>query len=379
MSKFPQPDQSQISSYVADRGAAKYFHGRKQILGNFLNLVNESTEKRTGSTFLVQGAPGAGKTALLDQCVKLAKGKQWHVANIKTGALWDKGKMLRSLGYGKMAGIGSVSLSMLEAFTAEVSMNKPKRSTTSLNVVEKRKRKPLLLILDEAQRLSTASDLSKNQFDEAGDLLQAIHNGELNKPVILLVAGLGTTSGAFRSLGISRFKGGCFVELGALGNKSERAVIQDWIVKEGGAEGESTSWVDAIAEKTHGWPQHITAFAEAAAKQIQKDSGAMTLRGLEAVLRLGLKRREEYYKQRAQEITRKERCSLARLIKNVSISDGLDQEDIEITLSSEYGQDKAKQLFDRLLERGILHSHDGTYTIPIPSMREWLVSNYPPD
>ncbi|MCY4159020.1 MAG: ATP-binding protein [Bacteroidetes bacterium] len=368
-----------ISRIISDRGPAAYFHGRTQILHDFEDLLGRTKKGVNGTTFLIQGAPGVGKTALLDQCGKLACGKGWHVAKIKTDALWDKGKMLRSLGFGEMAGIDSVSLSLLEAFKAEVSLSKPARSTTNLNVDEKRKRKPLLLVLDEAQRLSKATALSKTQFDEVGDLLEAIHNGELNKPVILLVAGLGTTSKAFRSLGISRFRGGCFVELGALDKGAERAVIQDWLVKEGEAKGNPAEWIDAIAQKTHGWPQHITAYAETAVKQIQKDKGKMTPAGLIVVYKLGEEGREAYYKQRAEDISRKERCSLARLMKNVATQDGLDQEDIEAALSQEYGPDKAQDLFNRALDRGILHSQDGIYTIPIPSMRNWLKEKYAPE
>ena len=370
-------DISHIPDYVADRGPAKYFHGRERILSSFETLVEESINMQGGSTFLIQGAPGAGKTALLDQCEKLASSNGWHVAKIKTGALWDKGKMLRALGFGKLAGIDNVSLSLLEAFTAEVTLSNPARSTTSLNVVEKRKRKPLLLVLDEAQRLSNANELSNSQFDEAGDLLEAIHNGELNKPVILLAAGLGQTEEAFSSLGVSRFKGGCFVELGALDKEPERAVIHDWIVKEGGAIGNPDEWIDQIAQKTHGWPQHMIAYGDAAAKQIQNDLGEMTFEGLEIVYQVGENRREAYYKQRAKGISRKERSSLARLFKNTTTRDGLDKENIEEFLSRKFDDpDKAKSLFKKAVERGILHSQDEVYNIPIPSMRTWLISNY---
>ncbi|MCY4158842.1 MAG: hypothetical protein OXE92_05680, partial [Bacteroidetes bacterium] len=33
-------------------------------------------------------------------------------------------------------------------------------------------------------------------------------------------------------------------------------------------------------------------------------------------------------------------------------------------------------LFTKAVERGILHSQDEVYSIPIPSMRTWLISNY---
>ena len=105
----------------------------------------------------------------------------------------------------------------------------------------------------------------------------------------------------------------------------------------------------------------------------------MTPSGLETVSRVGMERREEYYKQRAITISRKERCSLARLIKNVSPGNELDREDIVIALSQEYDPDEAKNLFNKAVERGILHSQDGIYTIPIPSLRNWLVSEYAPE
>lgn len=42
-----------------DRGPAKYFHGRKQILHDFNELVELATQADSGTTFLIQGAPGA--------------------------------------------------------------------------------------------------------------------------------------------------------------------------------------------------------------------------------------------------------------------------------------------------------------------------------
>ncbi|MXZ16864.1 MAG: ATP-binding protein [Rhodothermaceae bacterium] len=372
-----RPDASHVSDYVADRGPARYFHGRERILSNFNKLVKESVEAQGGSTFLIQGAPGAGKTALLDQCEKHAKACEWDVTNIGVGALWDPNNLLASLGLGEK--YKGTERSTQIGFKNFLGWGfKSTRPQSTVKDILNNGNTPLLLILDEAQALGDEKVPPDNHRSTAIEVLEAIHNGKLERPVILLAAGLGTTKTAFGSLRISRFKGGCFVELGALGKEAERAVLQDWLIKEGGAKGNPTAWIDAIAQKTHGWPQHITAYADAAAKQIRKDNGDMTSTGMEAVYRLGMERRDAYYKQRVNGISRKERFSLARLVKNVPIRDGLDKEDIEATLSQEYGPDKAQDLFNRVLERGVLHSQDGVYTIPIPSMHNWLVSNYVP-
>ncbi len=76
------------------------------------------------------------------------------------------------------------------------------------------------------------------------------------------------------------------------------------------------------------------------------------------------------------DFSRKQRRSLAKLIADVPFGEGLDKEDIMLTLTQEYGEAEAERLFDRALHCGVLHEREGTYAIPIPSMQDWLVSKY---
>ncbi|MCY4204776.1 MAG: hypothetical protein OXE92_03515 [Bacteroidetes bacterium] len=375
MSDFPHPKASHIPDFLEDRGPAEYFHGRTKILDNFGKLLERAVQTNRGTVFLIQGAPGAGKTALLHELEKLGLASGWETPKKKMypSALWTPGELRKSFGQNiraKFSGTGGIGIQV-----AQIGVKTEWTQATTLNILSSGK-KPLLLKLDEAQTIGTTNAPPSNLAGVATNVLDAIHNGELGRPVILMAAGLGQTEEAFRLLGISRFRGGCFVELGALSKDSERAVIHDWIIKEGGAKGDPVPWIDMIAQKTHGWPQHISAYGDAAAKQIEKDNGNMTSAGLEVVYKLGKDRCESYYKQRAEKISRKERGSLAWLVENISVEGGIDKEDIEAALSQEYDSDKARDLFKRLLERGILHSQDGVYTIPIPSMRTWLISNY---
>ncbi len=368
------PSSSHVPDYVPDRGPAKYFHGRERIIGNFDKLVKDSMDTQKGSTFLIQGAPGAGKTALLEKMAINALEHRWDVAEVNLGDLYNPVQMAQTLGKRYISRKQGTFKTDAKVVGTEHIKEVAGDSSVSQVLEKMNPKRGVLLILDEAQRVGRFLNTS-NEI-QVMETLDKIHNGKLPHPVILLAAGLGMSKASFGDLEISRFKGGCFVELGALDKDSERAVIQDWLVKEGGAKGDPDAWMDAIAKKTHGWPQHISAYGDAAAKQIQHDDGEMTPEGLEVVYRLGAERREAYYKQRAEKISKKERRSLARLIQDISIEDGLDENDIKAFLSREYGSADAKDLFKRVVERGILHSQDGAYTIPIPSMHAWLILNY---
>ena len=90
------------SGFVPDRGPAKYFHGRKQILNDFGKVLDYSTQNKRGTIFLIQGAPGAGKTALLSECEKIAERKRWKVANIPVRAIWSVAELRQTLGMGNI-------------------------------------------------------------------------------------------------------------------------------------------------------------------------------------------------------------------------------------------------------------------------------------
>ncbi len=84
--------------FVSDRGAAKYFHGRKNTLQKFANQIREANKKNGGTILLIQATPGAGKTALLAECRRLAEAERWKIARIKPSDLWDTNTLLLSLG-----------------------------------------------------------------------------------------------------------------------------------------------------------------------------------------------------------------------------------------------------------------------------------------
>ncbi len=83
---------------IRDRGATKYFHGRKTILLEFQKALAESMESKGGTTFLIQVPPGVGKTALLAKCWEEAEERGWGVAEIDPGDLWNSDELRKTLG-----------------------------------------------------------------------------------------------------------------------------------------------------------------------------------------------------------------------------------------------------------------------------------------
>ncbi len=364
------------SGFTPDRGPARYFHGRAQELSAFRGLLRHSIQDKGGTTFLIQGAPGAGKTALLIECEKLAQKRGWETARIHSEALWSAAALRGCLGGKKLPSVTGGTLQISMTVLAKLGITVDRDRKTTLDILETGKT-PLLLKLDEAQILGEENELPADQIKTVRRVLNAIHNSELNRPVILIAAGLGTTKAAFGALGISRFSGGAFVKLGALDKEAERTVLYDWLKKEGKAKGDPTAWIDAIAQETHGWPQHILAYTDPlAVTELQARGGEMTTEGLTAVLEAGRARRAAYYEQRGDEFRGDQIRCLAKAITCVPPGEPVEYRDIVSSLTVEYGDSEAQRLFQRFLEKGVLEKCGIGYAVPVPSMHDWLVSNY---
>ena len=83
---------------VYERGEAKYFRGREVHRAFLKHRRAWARRESTGTTILIQGAPGAGKTALLCQLAAEAKREDWTVADLEIQALYDPRLMTQIMG-----------------------------------------------------------------------------------------------------------------------------------------------------------------------------------------------------------------------------------------------------------------------------------------
>jgi len=384
-----------------DRGKARYFRGRREILANFSlvlrRAIDESLEGN-GTIFLIQGAPGAGKTALLYKCGELAQagsddtgGQKWNVIRIKDNALYSPVSLMdQAEAAYKIGKTTEHSLEVkpkalgaeLAGYARTTSHQEPDAGMRKC-LEELAKKKPLLLVLDEVQSLGRGlNPYDKNVMRR---ILDRILNGEISRPIVLLCGGLGNSEEAFMRLGISRFRAKCLVNLGRLPEEDTRAVIHDWLVKEGEAqESDIQSWIEAIARETHGWPQHIITYTHPAAKLLQTQNGKATPEALEAILKEGRTEKLVYYNSRIKTLDGSGLDVIADLLQQAPVSSSLNLRRKtlikNLVETGPMSQEAAEKFFSGALNKGILSNADTKtslhYDVPIPSMKAFLVEGF---
>ena len=351
-----------------DRGPAKYFHGRKEELRKLQKRLEHATARNSGTIFLIQAPPGAGKTALVEECKKLAERDRWQTLKISEMALWNSNELRKLLGRkpeeritGRehKAGVESHLVGTTGRVIAVDSS-----PSTPLDMLREGE-SPLLLILDEAQDMADALDLPVQDRQNVKRLLKEIHNGDVGRPLIFLAAGLGMTSRVFKSLGASRIDGKSLVELGRMKREEERAVFVDWFEKEFRIKEGYDPWIDGILKETQGWPHHITSYIRACIDQAAKGGEWLTEAGRQEMMQEGEQLRNEYYQARTEDLKDHHFSGLVKLYKDVSLDQGFLRTDIVKAIGEEG--------FTAALSKGVLFQRGRYYTIPIPSLRDYMV------
>jgi len=383
---------------VGDRGHARYFHGRKRILASFSLVLHRALDKNlegNGTIFLIQGAPGAGKTALLHKCSELAQagsdgvgGQKWNVVRIKDNALYRPAKLMEQAGKTYKPGETTESSFEIKPKFFDILLGgyarkkiRQRPDTGMERSLEKlAKKRPLLLVLDEVQNLG--KNLEPHDENIMRRVLDRILNGEISRPIVLLCGGLGNSEEAFVRLGISRFRGRCLVNLGRLPEADARAVIRDWLVKEGEAqEADIQPWIEAIAKETHGWTQHIITYAQPAAGLLKTQNGKTTPEALEAILKEGRVDNRTYYHGRIKTLDGSSLDVLADLLQQTPVSNSLNLRRKtllkNLVETGPMSQEAAERFFDAALHKGVLSNATTKsplhYDVPIPSMKAYLL------
>ena len=393
-----------------DRGWSPFFSGRHQEIENVeLGVEGVMTRFQSGErmpasdeTWLFQGPPGVGKSALL---AKL--GERWNVKKsdaapiavpIRADHVFSQANLVAKIADAlaisnndaeasdKLEQIVSIdhgsTISADTEFSEGQSVVRNSRELTweTLTSLFPRKnwKRPVVLLLDEAQSLSRWEGPS-----EISNLHQGIHS----LPIIPIFAGLSDSFEVLRDHDISRMAHRRRVTLWALEQSEAEEAVKSMLdaFRVGGSNHED--WMHRITEESGGWPQHLQTGMQALAKVVAENHGMLgPLEGdfADAVSEISARYRNESYEGRFDDdlagcfgllhavldAARPPGKSLATL-KGIISSHANDSKEDEYQLPEMLD---ASMLLNRMIKRGFLQlSMPGRrYICPIPSLTDYI-------
>ena len=389
----------------SDRGTPLHFVGREaeirrlgRVLEDTLQAYKTGDGSQTGNTQLITAAPGAGKSALLEELKENweAKGVA-RVVQLSVSMLADHAESVRELliqlnpvaaeEFGTMKTEGdTVGLSQIPHATKQTATQRTQEWPRSVDAVarwlkrearESSTKLPVVVLVDEVQNLR----LVQQDAAGAGALLRDMHEGIDEYPFVLVLAGLSDSIGVLQECGISRLEGKSRITLGGLSLKDMREATEKFFgfFHVRGSLAERAIWAEAIAEETSGWPQHLVCGLSGAAEAIVEGHGDLAQSSLEAALAHGSAHRHNYYIERNQQFQR-----MPELLSAVfaAMPQGAETEGVFLrrAISRAYKEtpDLADEMdrsevFTKLLHKGLIQDFgDDRYDCPIPSMRAYV-------
>ncbi len=392
-SEGPDLEGLRFFSEPSDRERAAFFVGRageiediERALARALRHA-KAGQRSAGATRLIQGAPGAGKSALLaylEETWTQAGRQAPHVLLVHLGELADPDRMAQAvaarldprraerfrrtetrsgnIGISGIGGAWAAETAPPAGFGALRDMFPPERWE-----------RPLCLLVDEVQNLEP---------DQAG-IVRRLHEAVDGLPVVPVLAGLANAQHVLAKRGISRLSVGAVHMLGRLEPgqpaASVRMMLERFRVE--AAEAEAARWAALLEEQSDRWPQHLGNGMRALAEGLLASGGALAPVDETAVLDGAEERRLDSYRARRSPEMLGSGLLLAAVMEAIP-EDGLGYVETLRIIEENAGAVSGRRLppgmepeeyLDHLVHRGALQD-DGTGRLacPIPSFRRFL-------
>ena len=389
----------------SDRGTPLHFVGREaeirrlgRVLKDTLQAYKTGDGSQTGNTQLITAAPGAGKSALLEELKENweAKGVA-RVVQLRVSMLADYDESVRELliqlnpetaeefGTTKTEG-DTAGISQIPHATKHTATQRPQEWLRTVDAVArwlKREAKesstklPVVVLVDEVQTLR----LVQQDAAGAGALLRDMHEGIDEYPFVLVLAGLSDSIEVLQECGISRLAMNSHIQLGGLSTEEQQEAVEKFFrrFRIRGSAAEKAKWAEAIAEETSGWPQHLACGLSGAAEALIGGNGDLAQSSLEAALAHASAYRRIYYDRQTRPFERMpellsavftampQGAGTAGVVLSRAISRAFEETPV---LADE--MDKS-EVFTKLLRKGLIQEFgDDQYDCPIPSMRTYV-------
>lgn len=359
--------------FPGERGPLPHFAGRKAELAKLTAALERTVAqgRMEEGLMLIAGVPGVGKTQLGRRFAQVAAERrgikhQWF----SVGTLESEvGTFLR---VGEAIGAARAARRIVE-LDAKVSPDRVSVTSRFPDLLAKLREsrgwpgscKALVIFVDELQQIEAA----------AKRCLQALHNGSHGCPIMLVGMGLQHTRSVLAVQGISRVESP--IALGPLSHdEAVDAIDGNLRAFDCGAVAEGC--LTALANASHGFPQHIHAYLAAAVEVVRARGRLASGDTLQEALRAGDAKRVDYYQSRLLAMdVRSAHRAMFPIVRRLSEAgtDSLDElEAIKLYDESEYD---GERVIDQAVAHGVLTLNaDGTVGFGIPSFKQYMTDHW---
>ncbi len=379
------PDIEGLEAFAAlsDRRLTAFFVGREPEITFITQRVQAvasghrsgDREAVAGSTVLITGVPGAGKTSLmrkLRQQWSSATGEEPFGVDIDISELGSAEGLTRAIRRASPAGSGghwlahvfsrfsSVNLDVLGTGLG-VNLRDPGVEMEPIN-------RPVVLFIDEIQTLPPDPRAAEVR------LLRTLHLGTHGVPVVPVLAGLAHSTSVLLDASLNRLSPSDGLPLGPL-SPEETAQAVEMFFDHFQVAGDRTGWPNTVTQWSDGWPMHVHNSLQSLAGELSRNGGDLAhIRPL-VVKQRAAALRTSYYGQRTGDVFEEHLEVLGRVMAHIgSIRHKADIKRLLV----EYGGNhplgmEAEQAFRQMLARGIIQGdRNRVYRCPIPSLASWM-------
>ncbi len=380
------PDIEGLEAFAAlsDRRLTAFFVGREQEIAFITRRVQAvadghragDREAVAGSTVLITGVPGAGKTSLM---MKLRRqwsspaGEEPFGVDIDINELGSAEGLARAIERAVPADgsrqwlarafsrFSSINLDVLGAGLG-VDLRAPGFGMEQVG-------RPVVLFIDEIQTLPPDPRAAEVR------LLRTLHLGTHGAPVVPVLAGLAYSTSVLLDASLNRLSPPDGLPLGRLG-PDEAAQSVHMFLDHFHVAGDHAGWPETIAGWSDCWPMHVHNSLQALAGELSGHGGDLDRIGPLAVKKRAAALRAGYYGQRTDDVFPRRREVLGRVMAKIGRS-GLNQDSVLGLLEEEDGKRPlgmtAEAAFRQMLARGVIQGdRNRVYSCPIPSLESWI-------
>ena len=404
-------DREGLRNFIieGEKASPPVFVGRTDVLADIIAISRRSWTRKghkvPGNTRIVQGAPGAGKTSILEELrtrlesegsvpgaprILILNSADIDLPEDVLRPLAEKvnpdeagdflARYQQTRNVGTNDGLPGASLGgKLESNLARAA---PAPGLTAFVGWVRNWSKgpgfsrPVIIAVDEAQRFrrDVESPLAK--------LFQGLHDGASDLPLTLVLAGLGDTDRRASGMGLTR--GRTLHSIGRLDAAEVQEVMLGFCRHFGIEIGACEQKLMELAGPAEGWPRHIHCAQNALGRALlEVDTGGCldAVGDWEVVQMESLGLRNQHYRQQcSQEIAGSRRLIGAIMQELV---EGAMPDDVKVSIENHLHdtpgwrlprQMDVEQFYVHLVHQGALHEDAGlTVNCPIPSFRRFLI------